>query len=271
MSDVANWISVGELAEGFSPKSNILPASFDLAGQEIVLEYEDGSSRRWRFERAGDGQTLSLDGAAAEAVRVTSLREGLYFIDYLPSDKPRGSTTLLLDTVSGVALEIGGSLPLAEETELSLLERIKEALPLTAVRASFGAARIAGSAASAYGFPRTTELVGKRIRYRYSETELYEHIYLNPSLYTWQCLAGLEVGLADTDLCHYFKLREELYLFIWQEKIVPTLGVVTVDLQRNKTDGKIFGYAENDFGVLTNFPIGAFATFANFTPAPDLA
>lgn len=271
MSDAVNWISVGELAEGFSPKSNILPPSFDLAGQEIVLDYEDGTRRRWHFEQVGDSQQLSLDGAAAEAVRVTSLREGLYFIDYLPADKPRGSTTLLLDRVTGNALEIGGLLPLSEETEQSLLSRIKDARPLTSVRAEFAAARLTGATTAEYGFPRTTELVGKRIRYRYSETELYEHIYLNPSLYTWQCLSGLEAGLADTDLCHFFKLRDDLYLFVWQEKIVPTLGVVTIDLQRNKTDGKIFGYAENDFAALTNFPIGAFATFANDTPFPDLA
>jgi hypothetical protein len=116
-----------------------------------------------------------------------------------------------------------------------------------------------------FGFPRTTELVGKRIRYRYSTTELYEHIYLNPSFYSWHCLSGVEAGLCDTDFCHYIKLREELYLFVWQEKIVPTLGVVTIDLVRGKTDGKIFGYAGYDFGARSNFPVGAFVEFVNFT------
>jgi len=71
--------------------------------------------------------------------------------------------------------------------------------------------------------------------------------------------------MADTDLCHYFKLAQELYLFVWREKLVPTLGVVVVNLAELKTTGKIFGYESDDFGKLTNFPVGAFAQLANVT------
>ena len=72
----------------------------------------------------------------------------------------------------------------------------------------------------------TDALVGKRVQYVYSQTEAYEHIYLNENLYTWQCLRGSEAGLADTDRCHYRRIADELYLFVWREKVVPTLGVV---------------------------------------------
>jgi len=65
--------------------------------------------------------------------------------------------------------------------------------------------------------------------------------------------------MADTDCCHYFKIARSLYLFVWLEKFVPTLGVVMVDLKNLKTTGKIFGYETGDFEKLTNFPIGAFA------------
>ncbi len=178
--------------------------------------------------------------------------------------------TILADLAAGVALRIEGTLPTAEDAAASLSARAAAGQPLTAVKVAFRAARVAGTG-GAFGFPRTSELVGKRMRYRYSRTETYEHIYLNEFFYTWQCLSGVEAGLADTDLCHYFKLRDELYLFVWQEKIVPTLGVVTVDLARNKTDGKIFGYAGFSSGQFSNFPIGAVASFANFTPPPILA
>ena len=67
------------------------------------------------------------------------------------------------------------------------------------------------------------------MEYTYSPTERYEHIYLNEDFYTWQCLMGSEKGLADTDRCHYLKLGEQLYLFVWREKIVPTLGAVVAD------------------------------------------
>lgn len=267
MSTETVWIPVGELADGFSPESNILPQSYDLAGQTIALDFEDGGARTLRILQQDAVQHIQLEDGSTPEVRITSLREGLYFIDYLPLNEPRGSVTLLLDVASGAALEIDGTMPTSDAAARGPFTRVQAGEPLTAVGAVFRAARVAGGKGE-FGFPRTTELVGKRIRYRYSTTELYEHIYLNPSFYSWHCLTGVEAGLCDTDFCHYIKLREELYLFVWQEKIVPTLGVITVDLIRGKTDGKIFGYAGYDFGARSNFPVGAYVEFVNFTATP---
>jgi hypothetical protein len=220
MSTETVWIPVGELADGFSPESNILPQGYDLAGQTIELDFEDGGARILRQDAV---QYIQLEDGSTPEVRITSLREGLYFIDYLPVHAPRGSVTLLLDVASGAALEIEGTMPPSDEAARGPFTRVQVNESLTAVGAVFRAGRVAGSEVE-FGFPRTTELVGKRIRYRYSTTELYEHIYLNPSFYSWHCLTGVEAGLCDTDFCHYIKLREELYLFVWQEKIVPTWG-----------------------------------------------
>ncbi|SPX56212.1 MoaF protein [Klebsiella pneumoniae] len=60
----------------------------------------------------------------------------------------------------------------------------------------------------------TTALVGMRNQYTYSPTERYEHIYLNDNFYAWQCLDGVEKGLADVDRCHYVQVAEDLYLFV---------------------------------------------------------
>ena len=111
----------------------------------------------------------------------------------------------------------------------------------------------------------TDELVGKRVQYVYSQTETYEHIYLSESLYTWQCLRGSERGLADTDRCHYRKIGDELYLFVWREKVIPTLGVVLVDWRAKRSTGKLFGYVTDDFGALSNTPISSVATLLNVT------
>ena len=108
-------------------------------------------------------------------------------------------------------------------------------------------------------------MIGKRVQYTYSPTECYEHIYLNADFYTWQCLRGAEKGLADTDRCQYYKLGELLYLFVWREKIVPTLGVVVVDYSAWRSSGKIFGYRGNDFDRLENFYMGAYARLLNIT------
>ena len=116
----------------------------------------------------------------------------------------------------------------------------------------------------------TTDLVGRRVEYTYSATERYEHIYLNEHFYTWHCLLGSEKGLADTDRCHYLKLAEDLYLFVWREKIIPTLGAVVVDFQAMRTMGKIFGHAHgggggNDSSGLVDFRVGARARVLNVT------
>ncbi len=60
-----------------------------------------------------------------------------------------------------------------------------------------------------------------------------------------------------------------MYLFVWREKIVPTLGVVVLDLNAMRTTGKIFGYEGNDFRKVVNFRIGARARLKNITPAQD--
>ena len=117
------------------------------------------------------------------------------------------------------------------------------------------------------GTPRhrpTTDLIGRRVEYTYSSTERYEHIYLNEDFYTWHCLMGSEKGLADTDRCHYLKLGDELYLFVWREKIIPTLGAVVADFSAMRTMGKIFGHAQDGSGVV-DFPVGARARLLNVT------
>ncbi len=108
-------------------------------------------------------------------------------------------------------------------------------------------------------------MVGKRVKYVYGPSETYEHIYLSEKLYTWQCLAGIERGLADTDRSHSFKLADSLYLFVWRERVVPTLGVVVVDWRDMKSVGKLFGYEGSDFGAVTNAPIASVATLLNVT------
>lgn len=140
---------------------------------------------------------------------------------------------------------------------------MERGLPLTAVETRFVFARTDAQPGPLPGF--TDALVGMRNQYTYSPTERYEHIYLNDNFYARQCLDGVEKGLADVDRCHYVQVAEDLYLFVWREKIIPTLGVILIDLQQMRTDGKIMGYQGSDFGALSNFPVGASAKILNLT------
>jgi len=271
MSHSAAFIPVGALADGFAPDSHILPASPVLQGQQLVLHFADGSraslqvgAQHCQLEALEHGTAAGFTGQGH--YRASSLRPGIVLLDFLPEQAHGHSLSLVLDLSHGLFTAVAGQLPQAEEVARSLFSRVLSGEELTAVQCRFAHGCINQPVVADSPLHHASEeLIGLRNQYRYSPTECYEHIYLNSHFYTWQCLQGVEQGLADVDRCHYFKLAEQLYLFVWREKIVPTLGVVLIDLQQLKTDGKIFGYQGNDFTALSNFPVGAKAQILNHT------
>ncbi|WP_129787124.1 MoaF C-terminal domain-containing protein [Promicromonospora panici] len=252
-----SFIPVGALGDGFAPDANTLEPVSDLDGASFELDL-------------GERLTLTLaDGVArwgedAEApVRVTSLRSGLYLVDGIAGAT---STTFVLDADAGLVTLVEGELPTDVVRAESAYTRVQRGDDPTGVTARIRHGRVAGTTAPPHA--PTTELVGFRNRYTYSPNEEYEHIYLTPDLYTWHCLRGVEQGLADTDRCHHVGLRDGLTLFVWREKIVPTLGLLLVDLTAMRTDGKIFGNNGFDTTSTVNFPVGARAEILDTTGAP---
>ncbi|OJT35994.1 MoaF C-terminal domain-containing protein [Serratia plymuthica] len=263
MSTEAVFIQVGALAEGFAPHSNTLERQLGLSGSTLTLHFAEGETLKCHFT---DDQTLSWGARAGIAYRATSIRSGILFIDFLDPSQDNAGMTLVCDRNQGNFTLVYGQLPDERQTRLDAFSRVEQGLPLTAVNAEFRFGTLDNAAAALPHF--TDELIGMRNMYTYSPTERYEHIYLNDNFYAWQCLDGVEKGLADVDRCHYVKVAEQLYLFVWREKIVPTLGVVMIDLQAMRTDGKILGYQGSDFSALSNFAVGAHAQVLNTTRHP---
>jgi hypothetical protein len=269
MNKQSEWVQVGALAEGFTPDANTLDYTNDLTGKCIDLHFENGWAIRHTFH---DDQSLSwqmLTGTdhsiVDEKYTATSLRPGIYFVDFIKSSESATSVSMVLNLETGNVTAVIGTLPDETETMRPVYQRVNDGDLLTAVGATFLQAKINAPYTACDGHQLSEELIGKRIQYRYSPHECYEHIYLNNNYYTWQCLQGVEKGLAETDLCHYFKIDTHLYLFVWREKVIPTLGVVMIDLERMKTTGKIVGYDGTDFSGLNNFSVGAHATTLNQT------
>lgn len=260
------FISVGALGEGFAVNNNILEANEGLNGKDFTLHFLGGRTHECRISNS---QTLVWDGREQDA-RVTSVREGIYFVDFLMGDdflvgdSVKKSVSLVLDNNSGQVTLIEGALPDEQATSISAYDRARQGTELTGVEAAILHGSVGGTQGGTAHAP-TTELIGLRNRYHYSPEEVYEHVYLNNNFYTWHCIKGSEAGLGDTDRCHYIKIAEALYLFVWREKIVPTLGVILIDMNRLKTDGKIFGYNGFDFSSYTNFPVGAITEVVNVT------
>ncbi|BAN47375.1 molybdenum cofactor biosynthesis F family protein [Metapseudomonas resinovorans] len=271
MTTQPEWITVGALADGFAPEAFILPNLADLAGKAFTLYFANG----WRIEHRFGTEQLAwttADGSGGEApYRATSVREGLYLVDFLKEeDGGCVSVSLVLDIANAAFTAVLGRMPSETESRGDLFARALAGGELTTVQAEF----LQGSIdrpwrEGACPHAPTRELVGLRNLYRYSPSEVYEHIYLNDNFYSWQCLKGVEQGLADTDRCHYLKIADELYLFVWREKIIPTLGLVLIDLKHHRSDGKICGYAGGDFGQLSNFPVSSHCSVLNRTEYPQ--
>jgi hypothetical protein len=75
----------------------------------------------------------------------------------------------------------------------------------------------------------------------------------------------VEAGLCNADRCSYYKIAEQLSLFVWREKIVPTLGLVMIDMLNHRSDGKILGCVGGGFDELSNLPIASYCGLINRT------
>ncbi|MCM5705063.1 MoaF C-terminal domain-containing protein [Larsenimonas salina] len=266
-SSSTDWISVTGLEKGFETGSYALDNSADLSGKKIELHDANGGVRSLNV----DQDQLRVDDGDPVQVRITSLRQGVYLLDWLDErQKPTTSYTVVLDTLSDSYTQVVGTLPTFDVIKTGLYERALGGRALTDVNVeiSHGAVNQAYSE-GVCPHAITDELIGVRNLYRYSPTEVYEHVYLNENFYTWHCLKGVEKNLCDTDRCHYYKITEDLYLFIWREKIVPTLGIVMIDEQNHRSDGKIFGVGDTEDAPLANFPMASYCQRLNDTEYPD--
>ena len=273
MVGTQDWISVGALGEAFKPGANVLPWASSLLGTSHTLFLQDGSLLDLRFMAPGtlnwrsrsSPEALPEGGARATACIAAEIRPGIFFVDFVDARQRAATLSVVLDLPRRACTTVLGALPKAEEVSQPMLQRIAQGKDLTSVGATFLRGSIDEPFSATNAHPDTTDLVGKRVEYTYSPTERYEHVYLNEKLYTWHCLDGSERGLADTDRCHAIRIAPLLYLFVWREKLVPTLGVVLLDLEQMKTTGKILGYRAFDCGEITNFPVGARARVVSST------
>lgn len=199
------------------------------------------------------------------AYKMLSIRTEIYFLDFLIPGHVLAqgrsiSLTAILNTQQATAFIIWGVLPLYSEYSLSTFYRASQNMPISAVKLEFYPAALNQQWHDGLlKIQATDQLIGRKFKFRYSEQDLYQHSYLNEKFYTWQCLKGIEAGLCETDRCYYFAVADELYLLVWIEKIIPTLGIVIEDLNNLRSHGKICGYAGYDAGQISNFIVGAFA------------
>lgn len=253
---VDQWPSVSTMIDGF--RDQTLPASPALAGttivlhgeqdQHFVLAFNDASSLTWTTGTGSD------DDASADATyKAIEARPGIFIIDFV-----HGAAQQMCDVTVIVDRNIG-----AATVAVSALH-----LESSAVKGSteFTQARIEGTDAPFHH--RSTALVGKRIYYRYSDVEAYEHIYLNAGTFVWHCLRGGEKGLADVDRTLTFEVAEDLYIFFWTEHVMTIESVLLIDLREQRSIGRMFGWDDTTQEPLV-LPFNSRLTVLNTTEYPQ--
>ena len=269
-SGATKWIDVGELEEGMNEYK--LPSTNELAGKELkfcfdtgkrVIDYtfHDASSLTWKVLKGPEKGRSNAE--TYEAIRVAP---SIYFVDFVRRDLPNVSISMALDLNTSKATVLVATAPDRESASRSFVDRLRQGLDLSPMKVEFLHANVNPSPLDEPVRPheRTSDLVGKRTNYTYSRKHEYEHIYLNDRFYTWHCIKGPEKGLADTDICDYFKIAPDVYLFTWREKIIPTVGVVLINLKEMRSNGKLFGL-DLSSGENVNFTMGSKATLLNIT------
>jgi len=268
-ANLQEYISVGELSVGFS--ENIVQPTDALAGKKLKFYYEsgikaaidfkDGEALGWETEEKGRKERYLCSYTAIMP------RKDIYLVDFIVSFGESRSVSIILDMARKISTIVTAFMPSSEEVKIPLIVRAEKRYPLTSVQATFDHASVDRPfTKKTPRHQKTKDLVGERVQWIYSSKDAYEHIYLNENTYTWHCIAGNEKGLADTDRCYFYAIGKKLYLFVWIEKIVPTVGLVLEDLAVMRSYGKIFGHAGYDMhGRVANFAVGSYGKLLNRT------
>lgn len=262
LSDTSTWLPLDGLAPGFdaskAPLSDALDGRtftvVDDRGTRITHAFAPGSVS-WRYEPGASDATAAA--AQTDACEVFEVDDDLYYAQFHHDHRPDEAVTLILDLRSGYSLGV--------------VSVLGDAAPgKTAVQHLFAPSRIEELPQSGSAPAPTSELIGRRVLWVYSSEHAYEHVYLSPHWYTWQCLAGPEQGLADTDENTVWRVRPGIYVFTWREKVIPC-GSVTIadhrDAKSLRAHGVLFGRDESGTGQ-SHFTFGAHGRLISTTVHP---
>jgi hypothetical protein len=248
-----DWPQIGDIIpnhDGYRP-----PPTAELAGQFYSFALSDGTTVDLSFETARilvwrEGGTGQARHQPHEAFRI---RENCYFVDFVDVGDARQSISFVLNTAEQTIFLVRAGFPAAAPPQADMLSRVAATDSQSLGRAIYKTGSSAGAAPQA---KRTDALLGKYIRYTYSDTHTYDHYYISDRYYLWYCWQGPDAGLGDFDEIDYFDLGDELFLICWREKLLPALAVMVEDHRANRSIGKVYGVGSRSWAP-GNTTVGA--------------
>lgn len=262
LSDTSTWLPLNGLEPGFDANKAALSAA--LAEREVVVTDDRETRIVHRFgldtvdwEYSPGAADLIPAAAGHDRYEAFDVADRLVYAQFRHAGRPTEAVSLFLDFQTGHAL--------------SVITGIDDPEPgRTRVRQAFVPGHIEGVPVVGPAPAPTTALIGRRAMWVYSPEHAYEHIYLSPHWYTWQCLAGPERGLADTDENSTYQLRPGIYVFAWREKVIPCAAVTVADhrdARELRSHGALFGLDQTEQET-THFTFGAFGRLLSNTVHP---
>lgn len=258
----ADWPQIGDIVPNHDggrqdTTDALVGRSMALIGEgtRIGLKFGDGGALAWETEAAISHET-------AEAFHV---RDQIYFVDFVVAEDRSRSVSLILDLDKSRYLMAVVTAPIPN-APAGLLERLAAHGSQSAVAITYNQGSIDGGQGEP--FARTSALVGKAFRFKYSDTHLYDHYYISDRYYAWFCQRGPDAGLGDFEEAEYFLIGPDLYLLCWREKLIPCVGITVEDHRSMRSIGKIFG-ADAYTGKTANTTAGADITLIATIPPVD--
>ena len=223
------WPPVSTMLDGFGDQT--LPASDALSGTTLRLATNHSEVTEYRFQDATTLEWSEPTSSGSATYKAIEARPGIFIIDFVRGQHKEEKSdaenvTIIFDSNTGaITTAVSGFVTRDSEVRCTT---------------EFVHSNVNGPADAIH--QRSPGLIGKRIFYRYSDVETYEHIYLNQGTFTWHCVRGGEAGLADTDRCMTWAVAEDLYLFFWTEKVMTVDAVLLIDLREQRSIGRMFGW-----------------------------
>lgn len=251
--DTSTWLPLDGLEPGFDEYKQTPTDA--LSGTVLEAAFTDGSVLRYDFIDADAVQWSSGDQQHTDTYEAQLVDDGLYLVNIHHQHDPAVATAVIFDVEGGHVLHVASFVgPLDQRP--------------TVITQEFRVGTLAGVQPVGDPPAPSTDLIGRRMLWEYSKVHAYEHVYVSPQWYTFQCLAGPEAGLADTDASTYYKVRKGIYLFAWREKVIPCAAVTIADHREFRSHGALFGL-NGDNSTTEHFTFGAYGRLLSNTVYPD--
>ena len=262
-----DWTSPDDLpllSVGISQQTQYRPPFTDaLAGRALVLVDGEGTRTTYSFTDAHRVEIAGVGEAVPATYDATVVRDDIYLVDIMIEGPFR------YEAVAGLPLEQTWALHLGTGTVTSTTSFVHERPDGSRWVRSVDEHLWLADGPRGAAHERSAGMVGKRVLWQYSDTDRYDHIYMNAHNFAWQCVAGVEEGLTELDRTRAYEVAPDLFFFGWSEHVQPVESMLFVDLAAMKTFGRMYGW-EHRTGEILHHQFGAHGVLLNTTEYPEL-